>query len=104
MATKRQFGFDSPQGVDEAVNNYTFDASRWGFTELTAIVSVTATNSAGSDVSATIISGSGSIVDGTTIILPTIHSLTAGERYRIEIKFTSGGGTYEAFGYLYAED
>jgi hypothetical protein len=101
--TKRQFFFDSAQGVDEIINNYTFDASRWGFTSLTAITAVIATNRAGDNVTTTIISGSGSI-SGTTITLPTIKSLTVGEIYRIELKFTSGGGTFEAFGYLYAEE
>lgn len=42
-------------------------------------------------------------VDGDVISLSPLKSLTAGVRYRIEVKFTAGGNVFELYGQVNAE-
>lgn len=99
--SKRQIEFPSRQGKDESIP-YTFDASKWGITvpaSPTVTVYLSGTNVTGSTVT-----GSAS-VSGSVITLPLIHSLTAGQVYRVELSFTNNGsGLYEAFGFLTGEE
>lgn len=44
----------------------------------------------GSDVSGTVLNGAASVVDD--IIYQTVKSLTKGEKYRVEVKFTPAAG------------
>ena len=100
--TERQFYFDSPQGEDESIP-YTLDVSKWGLSSPT-ISSVKAFDTSDdSDVTSTVINGSGS-VSGDVITLPLIENLTDGTTYRIEVLFTSGTGTYEAYGFVTGEE
>jgi hypothetical protein len=89
------------QGKDERIR-YHLDVGQWAFwpTDLSAKIYTIA----GTDVTDTKMSGTCYLVDATTIALPYISHLTAGEQYRVEVKFTEGGNTYEAFFIIQAEE
>ncbi len=101
MATKRQFYFDSCQGVDEDIA-YTLDASKWGSLS-PAGLSVVAKDSTGGDVSVTLLTGSAS-ASGSIITTPLIGSGTEGATYRIEVLWTDSGNTVVAYGFLTFEE
>lgn len=84
------------QGVDEQIA-YTLTTTPWGSSPSNPAVVVK--NSAGADVTASVTAGSGS-VSGDVITTPIIKSLTAGEWYRVEVKFTISGNIPEAWFYL----
>ncbi len=52
------------------------------------------------DVTATNLSGSASITDGT-LTTPLVISLVAGRVYRLEAQYVSGGNTFEPYGLIY---
>lgn len=54
------------------------------------------------DVTSTCMTGSTTAVNDV-ITLPAIKSCTAGTDYRVEVKFTCSGNTFEAFAELKAE-
>lgn len=83
------------QGVNERIA-YIVDVSHWGSTPSGVSVQafdVTAGNY--TDVTATNLSGSASVA-GNNITTPTVHSLTAGHMYRVEVLFVVSGNTLEA--------
>lgn len=81
------------QGEDEEVI-YNIRATPWGSSPTN--ISVVVKDSGGSDVTSTVTTGSASVV-GDVITLPKIHSLTDGEDYRVEVKFTVSGNVFEAW-------
>lgn len=89
-----------PQGVDERIA-YTLDVSPWGVTPTSPVVALK--NAAGTDVISSFSTGAAS-VSGNVITTPTIHSLVAGQIYRLEIKFVISGNTLEAWGNIRAEE
>lgn len=97
---EREF-VESPaaQGADESIV-YALDTSRWGNDPTSPVVKVY--DEAGTDVSASKLTGSASISDNT-IILPALHSLAAGTEYRVEVKFVIGGNTVECYGFIRGE-
>jgi hypothetical protein len=100
-ADDREFN-ESPlyQGEDERIA-HSVTTTPWGSSP--SGVSVVLKDSDGTDVSATHLTGSSSI-SGDVITLPTMHSLTADERYRLEVKFTVAGNEVEAWGWVYAQE
>ena len=82
------------QGVDELLI-YSLTTTPWGSTPTSVAVKAYDESAASADVTATVLSGSASVV-GDVITLPTLKSLTADHAYRIEIKFSADGSTWEA--------
>ena len=90
------------QGEDEEII-WTVDISNWG-TQPTDI-SVVVKDEDGNDVTATTTTGSPSSANlGQYINCPTIHSLTAGTQYRVEVKFTAQGQVWECYFILICEE
>lgn len=87
------------QGVDETIA-YTLTTTPWASSPTSPTVVIK--NSAGTDVSLTTLTGSAT-VSGDVITTPYIHGLTAGEQYRLEIKWTVGSNVYEAWADLYGQ-
>ena len=81
------------QGEDEKVV-YTVTTTPWG-SDPSAPVAVLK-DPDGEDVSATNLTGAAT-VSGDIITSPLVHSLTAGELYRMEVLFVTGGRTLECF-------
>jgi hypothetical protein len=100
MTVSRQFK-ESPiyQGTDEQIA-YQLTVTPWGSSP--SSVTVTLKNAQGVDVSAACLSGSASI-SGNVITTPKVISLVAGEKYRLEIKFTISGNVMEAWGEIWGE-
>lgn len=86
------------QGVRERIP-YTLDTTPWGGAPSAPVVTVKLD---GTDVTSTVTTGSPT-VNGDDILLPVIHSLTAGKRYRVEVQWVSAGATFEAPGYIDAD-
>lgn len=96
----REF-IESPlrQGKDEQIA-YTLTTTPWGSSPSSPVVTIY--DQTGTDVSTTNLSGSASAA-GDVVTTPKVISLTAGKRYRLEIKFTSGGNVFEVYGYILGE-
>ena len=88
------------QGVDEQIA-YTLTTTNWGSDPSSQ--SDVIKDKDGEDQSATCLSGSSS-VSGDVITTRTVKSLTAGEVYRLEIKFTVSGNIMEAYVFIRAMD
>ena len=88
------------QGEDEQIA-YTLTTTPWGSSPGT--ISVKIYDSSGVDQSSTCLTGSASAV-GDVITTPVVHTLTAGEIYRLEIKFTCAGNIFEPYCMIHAED
>jgi hypothetical protein len=87
------------QGADEQIA-WTLTTTPWGSSPTS--IALVLKNAAGTDVTATNVTGSSSAV-GDVITTGLVHSLTAGIRYRMEVKFTCSGNVFEAFGFIDAE-
>ena len=90
-----------PQGEDESIP-WPVDISTWGSNPTD--VSVVVKDGDGVDVTGEVTTGSASVPNPTTIQCPAIHSLTAGEEYRVEVKFTVNGKTLEGYFIILAEE
>jgi hypothetical protein len=88
------------QGEDEEIV-WTLDITNWGSSPTD--ISVVVKNEAGTDVTSSVTTGSPYAASSVYINLPTIHSLTAGVQYRVEVKFTANGQVFEAFFILICE-
>jgi hypothetical protein len=77
------------QGTDEKVT-YSINTTNWGVTAPTSPSMVVKAMSTGTDVTATVTTGSMS-VSGAVITLKPIFGLSVGEGYRVEVQFTGGG-------------
>lgn len=55
---------------------------------------ITAPDTYGPDLSATLMSGS-ALADGDTVYTPAIHDLVAGKEYRVNVRFTCAGNLRE---------
>jgi hypothetical protein len=88
------------QGMDEQIV-YTLTTTPWGSSP--SNVTVVLKDSDGTDVSGTKLSGSVS-VNGDVITTPKVIGLAAGEKYRLEIKFTVSGNIVEAWAEIWGEE
>ena len=87
------------QGVDEEVA-YTLTTTPWGSSPSNESVKLYSFDgSTFTDVTSTNLSGSAS-VSGDVITTPRVISLEADTKYRLEIKFTSGGNVYETWAWI----
>ena len=100
MTTARYLG-RVPQGEDEELY-YTNDTSANGGSPTDVAVVAKDLSNDSADVSSTVLDGSSS-VSGDVITLPKIKSLTAGNVYRIEIKYTCGNNVFEDYLLIDAE-
>jgi hypothetical protein len=84
------------QGVDEELV-YVLDVSPWGSGPTGVEVKVyDVTGGAYTDRSAAMLSGAASVA-GDEITLPALSGVEANHRYRLEVKFTIGANTFEAW-------
>ena len=90
------------QGDDEAII-YSVKTTSWGSNPTNVVVKAyEVTGGIRTDVTDTVLSGSASTV-GDVITLPAVTGLTAGKGDRIEVKFESGGNTFEPYIEIQAE-
>jgi hypothetical protein len=84
------------QGADEQIV-YELTTTPWGSSpSAVAVKAFDVTSGSYTDVTAAVTSGSASVADDI-ITLPAVKSLTAGNVYKIEVKFTCGVNTFEAW-------
>lgn len=101
MQNKRQFFFDSPQGVDEAIA-YTLDTTGYGAgASNPAVVVYSGMNANEAEVSGTVLTGTPVITDGV-LTFPRFAAPSVGY-YRFEVAFDVNGNHLELFGYLQVE-
>ena len=106
MSYKREFK-ESPfyQGADEQIAYVLTVPTSWGTSNLTSLTSVLYEDpdDTNTDVTATKISGS-TTASGQVITTGLVKSLTAGTKYRLEVKFTSSeSNVLEAFAFIFAQ-
>jgi hypothetical protein len=90
------------QGNDETII-YSVTTTSWGSTPTNVSVKAyDVTGGTRTDVTSTVLSGNATVV-GDVITLPAVTGLTAGKGYRVEVKFTSGGNTFEPYIEVQAE-
>lgn len=83
-------------GEDESIA-YGLDVSAWGSGPTgVEVKAYDITDNARTDVSLSVLSGSPSVA-GDIITLPKIENLSDGHTYRVEIKFSLSGNTFEPF-------
>ena len=103
MNTKREIKEDMIyQGADETIV-YSLTTTPWGSTPTStaaAIFSVVGDTYA--NLTTTCMTGATSVV-GDVITLPSIHTLTAGTLYRVEVLFTASGNIFEAIALIKGE-
>lgn len=91
------------QGVDEQIA-YKIITTSWASNPVvTGIVAYDITDGDRNDVSTLVIPGVASTT-GDIITLPLLKSLIAEHQYRVEVKFTSSGNTYECYFVVHAEN
>jgi hypothetical protein len=84
------------QGVDESLV-YVLDVSPWGSNPTGVQVKVyDITGGSYSDESEDMLTGAAS-VSGNEITLPALSGVEANHKYRLEVKFTIGSNTFEAW-------
>lgn len=91
------------QGSSETVTYYV-DFASWGASATYPVTSpvVTILDQDSTDVTSTLCSGGGSVVDDTEVQFD-VTSVTAGDRYRMFVKGTSNSRTQECWCYLQGE-
>lgn len=89
------------QGKDEIIA-YTLTTTPWGSSPSSVVVTLwDITSPAWTEVTSTMLSGAASVL-GDVITTPLVTGLTAGNVYRLEIKFSTGGNTLEAYAVIKA--
>ena len=106
MSYKREFK-ESPfyQGTDEQIAYLVTVPTSWGTASLTSITCTLYEDpdDANTDVTATKTSGSAT-ASGQVITTKLVKSLTAGTKYRLEVKWTSSeSNVLEAFAFIFAQ-
>ena len=86
------------QGVDEEIA-YTVNTGNWAVSPTAACV---VAKLGGTDVSGSVLSGNPSI-SGSLITTGCLTSLSAGEDYRVEMKFAQDGQIWECFFFVTGE-
>lgn len=90
------------QGKDEIIA-YTLTTTPWGSSPASVVVTLwDITSATWTDVTSAMLSGAAS-VQGDVITTPLVTGLTAGNIYRLEVKFATGGNTLEAYAVIQAE-
>lgn len=100
--TSRKIGSTLSQGDSETIV-YSITTTSWGSSPTDVVVKAyEVTGGTRTDVTDDVLSGSASVA-GDVISLPAVTGLTAGKGYRIEVKFSSGGNTFEPYLEIQAE-
>jgi len=89
------------QGADETIT-YSLDTTNVGGTPSVSGVVVWKESTA-TDVTATVMPSGSHSVASNVITLKPLTALTAGQSYRVEVKFTSAGNTLEHFFRVYCD-
>lgn len=90
------------QGVDEEIAYVITTPSGTGPSSVTVAVKDVSNDNA--VVTSTVMPSGSATVSTDTITLPVLKLLTAGHRYRVEVKFTSGASIYEPWFIVRAEE
>lgn len=90
------------QGADETIV-YALTTTPWGSSPTSVEVKVFDVTNGFGDVTSAVMPTGAPSVSGDIITLPALTALTALHLYRIEVKFTSSGNVFEAFGEIRAE-
>lgn len=93
------------QGADETIAYAVTVPTSWGTSAFSGITNALYEDpdNTNTDVSATKLSGSAS-ASGQVITTKAVYGLTAGTKYRMEVKWTSSeGNTLEAFAFIYGQ-
>lgn len=90
------------QGADEVIV-YDIDTGNWGGSPSSPTVVVKDASNNFTDVTSTVMPSGSPSVSTDTITLPALQSLTAGNEYRIEVKFTISGNTEECYIRVFGE-
>lgn len=106
MSERREFK-ESPfyQGADEKVSHVLTTPTSWGTATLASLSSVLYEDPDGdnTDVTSSKLSGS-TTASGQVITTPLVQLLTAGKKYRLEVKWTSSeSNVLEAFAFIFAQ-
>ena len=102
MITREVKEGPQPQGTDEKIP-YTITTTPWGSSPtLVGVVAYDVTDGSRLDVSSQVLSGAGSAL-GDVVTTPIVQSLVVNHIYRIEVKFTAGGVTFEPYFIIKAE-
>ena len=101
---RRREIIESPifQGEDEEIA-YTVTTTPWGSSPTNVAVVAKDMTDNNAVVTSTVLSGSAS-VSGDVITTPKVQNLVAGHKYRIEVKFTTGGNVLECYFELAGEE
>lgn len=91
------------QGEDEIIT-YSLTTTPWGSTPSAVTVVAKDLSNDGAVVTSTVFPGGSASVVGDIITLAPLRALTAGHRYRIEVKFASGANNFEAYFFVLAEE
>ena len=99
--------FESPmvQGVDEVII-YTLDTTPWGGgpSSPSVVVYALVGGVKQDDVTEDVMPINSPSVDGDIITLSALSGLEADTRYRIEVRWTKAGATFEAYAIINAEE
>jgi hypothetical protein len=90
------------QGEDEIIT-YKIDITQWDSSPTTPQVVVKRVSD-NANVTSTVMPTGSASVSGNIITLPAVRNLVNGETYRIEVKFTASGNTYETYFFILAEE
>jgi len=105
MSVKREVK-ESPlkQGVEESIS-YFLTTTPWGSSpsSVAVVVKDVTKGETLADVTSTVMPTNSPSVSGDVITLSPLKLLTVDHKYRVEIKFTCSGNTFEAFCHVLAE-
>jgi hypothetical protein len=101
MATRTVLQRDLRQGAREQIA-YTITTTPWCSAPVVTGLEVLDSTAAGEDVTATVLPGQASVL-GDAITLPLLRDLEARHRYRVSVRFTAGGNTFEVWFEVVAE-
>jgi hypothetical protein len=102
MTTPRQVNeTEIYQGEDERIA-YQLTTTPWGSSPTSVSVALYDVTLGGREDASANLNGSASVSDDT-ITCPVVENLTPNKRYRLEIKFSSGGNTWESFAIINSE-
>ena len=93
---------DLRQGMEERIP-YTITTTPWVSTPASTTVVVKDVDNSFADVTATLMPTNSPTESGDVITLSLLRDGTQDTRYRIEVKFTAGGGTWECWFEVYFE-
>lgn len=106
MSEVREF-IESPweQGIHEAVPYKVVSTLPWGDGSPdpgSVVVKVFDQTALEADVSTETLTGAPTIINDA-ILLPVLHGLVEKHAYRMEVQWTSGGATFEAYGIIHTK-